>query len=73
MQDIYNCVPETIHVSSVHSVAAVLYLQFLLHLILHFYKSRQQNVHCFGLICNNYIAAHGIKNVKFLISHFSVF
>ena len=27
MQNIYNYIPETIHVSSVQSVAAVLYLQ----------------------------------------------
>ena len=34
MQDIYNYIPETIHVSSVRSVAAVLYLQFVLHVML---------------------------------------
>jgi hypothetical protein len=30
MQGIYNYIPETIHVSRVYSVAAVLYLQFVL-------------------------------------------
>ena len=64
MQDIYNCVPETAHVSSVYSVAAVLCLQFLLHLISHFYKLYEQNVHCCGLICNNYITVRGIKKCK---------
>ena len=34
MHDIYNYVPETNHVSSVHSVAAALYLQFMLHVML---------------------------------------
>ena len=34
MQGIYNYIPETNHVSSAHSVAAVLYLQFLLHVLL---------------------------------------
>ena len=31
MQGIYSCVPETNHVSRVYSVAAVQYLQFVLH------------------------------------------
>jgi len=30
MQGIYNCIPETKHVSMVHSVAAVLFFQFIL-------------------------------------------
>ena len=34
MQCIHNYVPETNHVPTVHSVAAVLYLQFLLHVML---------------------------------------
>ena len=34
MQCIYNYVPETNHVSIVYSVAAVLYLQFALHVML---------------------------------------
>ena len=34
MQGIYSYVPETNHVSSVHSVAAVLYLQSVLHVLL---------------------------------------
>jgi hypothetical protein len=33
-QGIYNYIPETIHVSKVHSVAAVLYLKFVLHVML---------------------------------------
>jgi len=33
-QDIYNYVPETNHVSRVYNVAAVLYLQFVLHVML---------------------------------------
>jgi hypothetical protein len=31
MQSIYNYIPETNHDSTVYSVAAVLYLQFVLH------------------------------------------
>ena len=34
MQGIYNYIPETNHVSRVYSVAAVLYLQFLLRVML---------------------------------------
>jgi hypothetical protein len=34
MQDIYNYIPQTNHVSRVYSVAAVLYLQFVLHVTL---------------------------------------
>jgi len=36
MQDIYNYIPETNHVSRVYNVAAVLYLQFVLHVMLFF-------------------------------------
>jgi len=31
MQGIYNNIPETNHVSGVYSVAAILYIQFVLH------------------------------------------
>jgi len=34
MQSIYNYIPETNHVSRVYRVAAVLYLQFVLHVML---------------------------------------
>ena len=34
MQGVYNYIPETHRVSSVYSVAAVLYLQFVLHVLL---------------------------------------
>ena len=34
MQDIYNYMPETNHVSRVYSIAAVLYSQFVLHVML---------------------------------------
>jgi hypothetical protein len=34
MQCIYNYIPETNHVSMVYSVAAVLYLKFMLHIML---------------------------------------
>jgi len=34
MQGIYNYIPETSHVSRAYSVAAVLYLQFVLHVIM---------------------------------------
>jgi hypothetical protein len=36
MQCIYNYIPETNHVSRVYSVAAVLYLQFVLYILLFF-------------------------------------
>jgi len=47
MQAIYNCIPETNHVSTVYSVAAVLYLQFVLHVMLfrlHFYISTSRSL-----------------------------
>jgi len=34
MQGTYKYIPETNHVSKVYSVAAVLYLQFVLHVML---------------------------------------
>jgi len=34
MHGIYNYIPETNHVSRVHSVAAVLYIQSMLHVML---------------------------------------
>jgi len=34
MQGIYCCIPETNHVLRVHIVAAVLYLQFVVHVML---------------------------------------
>ena len=34
MQCIYSYIPETNHVSKIHSVAAVLYLQSVLHVML---------------------------------------
>ena len=34
VRGIYNYIPETNHVYTVHSVAAVLYLQFVLHVML---------------------------------------
>ena len=34
MQDIYNYIPETNHVSRVYSVVAIQYLQFVLHVML---------------------------------------
>ena len=37
MHGIYIYIPETKHVSSVYSVAAVLYLQFILHVIRAFF------------------------------------
>ena len=42
MQAIYNYIPKTNHVSRVRSVAAVLYLQFQLHITL----LRPLNVFC---------------------------
>ena len=34
MQGMYNYTPETIHVSRVYSIAAVVYLQFVLYVML---------------------------------------
>ena len=68
MHDIYSYIPVTSHVSSVYSVAAVLYVQFLLHFISHFFKLSQQNMHCVGLICDSYITVHALKYAKFFIS-----
>ena len=35
MHGIYNYIPETNHVSTLHSVGALLYLHFVLHVIMH--------------------------------------
>ena len=50
---IYNYIPETNQVSSVYNVAAVLYLQFILHVmllpmlnVLYFYISTSRSVQC---------------------------
>jgi hypothetical protein len=52
MQGIYNYIPETNHVSRAYSVATMLYLQFMVHVIfshmlivLYFYISRVQSSH----------------------------
>jgi len=34
MQGIYNYIPETKHISRVYSVAAILWLQFMVHVML---------------------------------------
>jgi hypothetical protein len=34
MQGMYNYIPETIHVSRAYSIAAVVYLQFVLYIML---------------------------------------
>ena len=47
MQGIYNYIPETNNISKVYSVAAVLYLQFVLHVIL-FLLGRTQRVRAGG-------------------------
>ena len=52
MPDIYNYIPETNHVSRVESIAAVLYLQYVLHVILfrpwkvyyYYYYTTQWNI-----------------------------
>ena len=53
MQGIYNYIPETNHVASVYSVAALLYLQSVLHVMLlpmlndlYFYISTSRSVQC---------------------------
>ena len=53
MQVIYNYIPETHHVASVYSVAALLYLQSVLHVMLlpmlndlYFYISTSGSVQC---------------------------
>jgi len=53
MQDIYNYVyvPETNHVSMVFSVAAVLYLQFALHVMLF----EPCNMFCGGKRCRSWL------------------
>jgi hypothetical protein len=37
MQGIYNYIPETNHVSRVYSVASMLYLEFMVHVMFFFY------------------------------------
>jgi hypothetical protein len=46
MQDTYNYIPETNYVSRAHSVAAVLYLQFVLRLMLF----HPWNIFCYLLL-----------------------
>jgi hypothetical protein len=46
MQGIYNWIPETNRVSTVYSVADILYLQFLLHVMV----LRPWNIFCFLLL-----------------------
>jgi hypothetical protein len=47
MQAIYNYIPETSPVSTVYSVAAVLYLQFVLHgILIHLWKFACARVQC---------------------------
>ena len=41
MQGVYNYIPETNHVSRVCNVAALLYLQFMLHVMLRTYFARE--------------------------------
>jgi hypothetical protein len=61
MHGIYNYIPETHHVANVHSVAAVLYLQSLLHVMLlpmlndlYFYISTSRSVHAqYGCFCSS--------------------
>jgi len=47
MQDIYNYIPITNHVSMTHSAAASLYLQFVLHVMLF----RPWNIFCLFSCC----------------------
>ena len=58
-QCIYNYVPETNHVSTVHSVAAVLYLQFMVQ-YLHVMLFPMLNTFCTVL----YISAFGCINIR---------
>jgi hypothetical protein len=51
MQGIYNYNPEKNHISRVHSVAAVLFLQFVIHVMLY----RPRNV------CIYYYYAHDLS------------
>ena len=51
MQCIYNYVPETNHISTVYSVAAVLYLQFVLHVML---------FRVLNMLCASTLALHAL-------------
>ena len=54
MQGIYNYIPETNHVSRVNSVAAVRYLQFVLHVMLF----RPWSMFCtFTLACPQFVCS----------------
>ena len=54
MQDIYYYIPETNLVSRVYSVAVVLYLQFVLHVILF----RPSNMFCTFTLALSAVCAH---------------
>ena len=45
MQGIYSCIPETNHIFGLHIVAAVIYLQFMLHGMLFFHAKLRVLLH----------------------------
>jgi hypothetical protein len=64
MQGIYNYIPETNHVSRVYSVAAVMYLQFVLHVML---------FRPWSMFCTQYISGAVPSAVVFCRSLISCF
>ena len=45
MQDFYNFIPETNHISRVYIVADILYLQFVLHVMYYYYYYHHHHHH----------------------------
>ena len=59
MQSIYNYIPETNHVFGVYRAAAVLYLQFVLHVIIF----RMSNTFCIFVYIGTFLSMCPVPNM----------
>ena len=81
MHGIYNYIHETNHVSRVHSVAAVLYLEFVLHVMLFrtwnlcFYISTSHSVSAackMAVICSSLVSCFPGMLLRYCLSNFEM-
>ena len=82
MKGIYNYIPEKNHVSKVYSVAAVLYLQFVLHVmlfrmlnVLYFHISTSRSlcaVTIMAVVCSSLISCIPVTLLRFCLSDFEM-
>ena len=81
MQGIYNCIPETNHVSRVCSVAAVLYLQFMLHVMIfhtwnmYIYMSTWHKICAvsnMAVFCSPLISCFPVMLLRYCLSDFEI-